>query len=102
MEPASFTLAFDETSGVLTVTGELDEVSSAVLREVVQKHSGDYAESIVVDLSAVEYLPSVAIGVLAKARQTAEARGRSVDLVAADGTIAQRVLQICALPHRTA
>ncbi len=92
---------FDETSQTLTVAGELDESTSGELRDAIQKHSGDFSHSLVVELSAVEYLPSVAIGVLAKAQQTATARDQAVELLAAEGTIAQRVLQVCALPHRT-
>lgn len=101
MDPAALALVFDEASHLLTVTGELDELTAAELRDAIRKHSGDYSHPVVVDLSGVEYLPSAAIGVLAKSMQEAEARGHAVELVALDGTVAQRVLQVCALPHRT-
>lgn len=100
MDVSPFSLVFDEASDVLTVTGELDEISSAALRDAVQEHTRDYASSIVIDLSDVDYLPSVAIGVLAVSLQSAAAHGQSVELVAVEGSIAQRVLQVCAMPHR--
>lgn len=99
VDPAPFSLDFDESSHVLTVIGELDEITSAMLRDAIQKHSHHYAASIVIDLAGVEYLPSVAIGVLATSMQSAASQGQSVELRAAEGSIAQRVLQVCALPH---
>lgn len=101
MEPAPIALAYDETSGVLTVTGELDETSAAALRDALHQHTDAFARSLVVDLSGVDYLPSVAVGVVAKAMQQAEAHTQRIELVAAEATIAQRVLQVCGLPHRT-
>ena len=101
VDPSSITVDLDETSGTLTVTGDLDEVVVGELRDALEKHTGGYTRSLVVDLSGVDYLPSVAVGVLAKAMRQAADHGQGIELVAAEGTIAQRVLLVCALPHRT-
>ena len=44
-------------------------------------------------------MPSPAIGVLATAQAAARRNGADVVLVAPEGTIAQRLLTICALDH---
>lgn len=94
-------LSLDEEHHVLLVTGELDAVSAAELREQVLLHSHDFSKPLVVDLSGVQFLPSVAVGVLATTLRSAANASGSLELLAAEGTIAQRVLQITALPHRT-
>ncbi|MFB9314566.1 STAS domain-containing protein [Nocardioides plantarum] len=100
MENASFAATYDGTRQALIVTGELDEETSLELRDAIETHTGSYARPLAVDLSAVDYLPSAAVGVLAQALQKSGTGEHPLELVAADGTIAQRVLQVCALPHR--
>lgn len=94
-------MQYDDNAQTLTVTGELDEITSAALRDAVATHTSSFTRAIAIDLSGVAYLPSAAVGVLAQALQKGAAAGQPLELVAADGTIAQRVLQVCALPHRT-
>jgi anti-anti-sigma factor len=101
VETGQFAVTYDETAQALTVTGELDEETSATLREAVATHTDEFTHPISIDLSGVHYLPSAAVGVLAHAVQQSVGAGQPVELVAAQGTIAQRVLQVCALPHRT-
>lgn len=101
MRPGTFTADFDDDTRVLTLSGELDEAAATVLRDTLTSHTDDYSKSLVIDLSSVDYLPSAAVGVLARAQQQAAGSGQSLDLVASDGTIAQRVLVVCGLPHRT-
>jgi anti-anti-sigma factor len=83
----------------LTLHGELDEIASIELRDVIGSASAELQRDLVVDLSDVDFFPSAAVGVLATARAGAQAHGATVALVAADGSIAQRVLMICALPY---
>lgn len=97
MTSSLFTVAFDDQSSVLSVSGDVDEGDAASLRDAIEQHSAGFTRPLSVDLSAVTYLPSVTIGVLAKARQRFP-DSSSLGLVAADGTIAQRVLIVCALP----
>ena len=95
----SYASSFDETSQVLAVRGDIDEAGGVALRDEISKYSQDFERTITVDLSDVDYCPSLAVGVLATARRKAEESGVELGLVAAEGTIAQRVLTICGLDH---
>jgi anti-anti-sigma factor len=95
-----FAITFDAASDTLTITGDVDEHNAAVLREGIEKHSQMYSVGMAVDLSAVTYLPSAAVGVLVRAGQEFAAAGTTFELAAAAGTIAERVLTVCAMPHR--
>ena len=96
-----FTLDFDASTRVLTVAGDVDEPQSAALREGIEQHSEWFSQALVVDLTSVTYLPSAAVGVLAKAGQSFAETGATLELAAATGSIAERVLTVCAMPHRT-
>ena len=100
MEERPLTFSVDLDTRTLYVSGEVDELSAIALREVLDKHSKGFSEDLVVDLSDVDFLPSMGVGVLAVASRTAEERGSTIELVAGKGTIAQQVLNICGLPHR--
>ena len=100
MTDVPYALTFDAASGTLTVAGEVDENNAEALREGVEKHSQMYSVAMVLDLSAVTYLPSAAVGVLVRADQEFAAAGTPFELAAAAGTIAERVLTVCAMPHR--
>jgi anti-anti-sigma factor len=95
-----FALAFDAATGTLTVAGDVDEQHAAALREGIEKHSQMFAVGLVVDLTAVTYLPSTAVGMLVRAHQEFATAGTELELAAAAGTIAERVLTVCAMPHR--
>lgn len=90
----------DPETRTLHVSGEVDELSGPALRECLDKYSSGYADDLAVDLSDVDFLPSAGVGVLAVALRTASEQGSTLELVAAKGTIAQQVLNICGLPHR--
>ena len=98
----SYASSFDESVQVLAVRGDIDEAGGVTLRDEISKYSQDFERSITVNLSEVDYCPSLAVGVLATARRRAEEAGVELGLVAADGTIAQRVLTICGLDHQNA
>ena len=102
MHNDAFAITFDEGSRSLVVTGDIEEPGAAALRDEIDARSGSWTSSVVVNLSDVRYLPSTAVGVLATAQKKAAENGQSVELVAAPGSIAERVLKVCALPHRTA
>lgn len=94
-------IVFDATSGVLRVSGDLDELPTAALRTSIQEHSQGYTSRLILDLSGVTYLSSAAVGMLAKARQEFSTTGADLELAAASGSVAQRVLTVCAIPHRS-
>jgi anti-anti-sigma factor len=88
---------FDESRGVLAVHGELDETASAELRDAIAKSSSELTSDLAIDLGAVTFLPSPAIGVLATAQATARRNGAGITFVAPEGSVAARLLTICAL-----
>ena len=94
---------FDATSGVLTVSGDLDEQPTADLPPARSRRAqrGVRAERIVLDLTGVTYLPSTAVAVLARASQEFKSSGTTFEVAAAAGSVAQRVLTVCAMPHRS-
>lgn len=94
-------VVFDATSGVLTVAGDLDELPTAALRTSIHEHSQGYTSGLTLDLSGVTYLSSAAVGVLAKLRQEFSTSGAHLELAAGSGSVAQRVLTVCAIPHRS-
>jgi anti-anti-sigma factor len=97
--PGPFDVEFDESTRTLAVSGEVDESAALALRDALSASTETYQRPVVVDLTSVGFLPSVAVGVLAKAMQQATRAGHPIELRAEEGSIAQRVLQVCALPH---
>ena len=69
---------------VLAVKGELDLATAPQFREHVERELDSGAERIVVDLSAVTFIDSVALGVLAGARRRLGERGRLALVVGPD------------------
>jgi anti-anti-sigma factor len=92
--------AFDENTRTLFLSGSVDELSGPALRDRIVEHSGDYREDLVVDLVAVDFLPSLGVGVLAVAQRDCEANGATLELVVRHDTVPQQVLRVCGLPYR--
>lgn len=106
MTPGPFSYELVDGGRRLVLRGELDEAGSSELRDVLGTTwaalVGDTDATLDVDLSQVDFLPSAGVGVLARARGEARKVGVELVLIAAEGTVAQRVLTICRLPHVTA
>jgi anti-anti-sigma factor len=100
VEERPLTTTYDDATSTLLVSGSVDELSGVALREAIDKHSEGLTLELSVNLTDVDFLPSLGIGVLAIAMRTAEENGSRISLVAANGTIAQQVLSICGLPHQ--
>ena len=94
-----FHLDLDEDRGLLTLYGELDEPVTIELRETILKASHELTSDLAVDLAHVTFMPSPAIGVLAAAQTQARDQGATLTFVAPAGTVAGRLLTICALDH---
>jgi anti-anti-sigma factor len=94
-----FALAYQEQSDTLVVTGSIDETVGPELRQAIERHSAGYTRDLTIDLGDVDFLPSLGVGVLALAMRSADQNDATISLVAVEGTVAQRVLSICALPH---
>lgn len=101
MQPGPFLAELDRSAATLTVSGEIDEGSFDSFREAITTAAQELGQRLVVNVSGVLYLPSAAIGVLVSAMQRGASSGTSIEVVAARGTIAQRVLEVCGLPYRT-
>lgn len=96
--PAPFDARFDEATAALTVTGDIDDSNVQDLAAALADRS---ALDLTVDLTGVTYLPSVAVGALVDALRKAETNGGSVTVTAGPGTIAEHVLRVTGIPHRT-
>jgi anti-anti-sigma factor len=91
---------YDATARVLRVEGELDQEGTEVLRAAIAEHSQAYTTELAVDLSEVTYCPSVAIGMLVTATKLFRASGTPFELAARTGSMAARVLTLCAISFR--
>jgi anti-anti-sigma factor len=85
--------------GRLVLHGDLDEGAAVVLRQVVRDATSDLQQALEIDLSDVTFLPSASVGVLATSQAAARRQGADLVFVAADGSVAQRVLRICGLDY---
>lgn len=99
MTSPQFRYDLDEDRGLLTVHGDLDERATVELRDTIAKTTAELTSSLAIDLADVTFMPSPAIGVLATSQAKARRNGADIVLVAPAGTVAQRLLAICALDH---
>jgi anti-anti-sigma factor len=90
-----FATAFSNDTRTLVVSGEVDELSGQALRSQIVQCSENFTQPLSIDLSDVDFFPSLGVGILARAMTMGE-----IELVAEDGCVAQRVLRICQLPYR--
>jgi anti-anti-sigma factor len=97
MEEMPFSTSFLVESSTLVVHGCIDELQTETFREALREASDDYSRDLVVDLSEVEFMPSLAVGVLVGAAKKCAASGRRLHVEARKGTIARHVLDICGL-----
>jgi anti-anti-sigma factor len=94
-----FRYKLDEDRGVLALHGELDDPASIELRTAIATATKQLTSDLAVDLSDVTFMPSPAIGVLATSQADARHNGATITLVAPDGSVAARLLTICALDY---
>jgi len=84
-----------DTWGLLTVDGELDLSTSPELRDALVALGTDH-ERIAIDLRAVTFMDSTALGVIVAAMKRARERGGQLALVGPTGS-PRKVLSITAL-----
>jgi anti-anti-sigma regulatory factor len=97
MELEHFSATFSDADSTLLVAGEVDELSTGTLRDAITTASGNYARPLLIELSDASLFSSDAVRTVVYAMQRGD-----ITILAADGSIAQRVLQICGIPHRRA
>jgi anti-anti-sigma factor len=100
VDDTPYAAEYDASSALLTITGSVDELSGPTFRTDLEKYSDGFERDLTVDLTGVDFFPSLAIGVLAVAAKNARNAGHQLDVVAAPGTIVARVLTISNLPFR--
>lgn len=91
-----YNAVFDLATGWLTVHGEIGELDTADFRRDLLEAVAHSDGPVVVDLSDVDFLPSMAIGVLVGA---VKGSAGQIQLAATPRTIAAHLLQICGLPY---
>lgn len=81
---------------VVTVVGELDVATAPELREELDRIAARGGRETVVDLLAVSFVDSTALGILVEASRKLKARGGSLRIVCDDRRIA-RIMEITGL-----
>jgi anti-sigma B factor antagonist len=84
-----------EAARVVRLRGELDLYNSARVREALSDACTGDPERLVIDLSAVEFIDSTALGVLIEVRKNLS--DRRTFILAAPGPEARRALEISGL-----
>jgi anti-anti-sigma factor len=96
---SEFGYDLDPARALLVVRGDLDEPATIELRETLTKATDEFRSALAIDLTDVTFMPSPAIGVLATSQDKARRNGVDIRLVAAPGSMAARLLTICAIDH---
>jgi anti-anti-sigma factor len=102
VQERAFSYEVSDGSGRLVLHGDLDEGVTVQVRTLLKEVTDGLTRDLTVDLTDVDLLPSSAVGVLANAQDTATKQGAALTFVAAEGTIAARVLTICGLAYDVA
>ena len=97
MTPRPFSHDLAADGRTLTLHGEVDEGAAVQLRSVLKELTDDGSGPLTVVLSDVDFLPSVAVGVLASAQARVASGATPIGFAATEGSIARRVLTICGL-----
>ncbi|CNY24775.1 anti-anti-sigma factor RsfB [Mycobacterium tuberculosis] len=95
--PDSITVTVADHNGVavLSIGGEIDLITAAALEEAIGEVVADNPTALVIDLSAVEFLGSVGLKILAA---TSEKIGQSVKFgVVARGSVTRRPIHLMGL-----
>lgn len=82
----------------LVLAGDIDAADHRTLNDLIDQASDGFTSSLRVDLRGVTFLPSIIVGVLARATVLAKKNGARLTLVASEGSVPQRVLTVCKIP----
>lgn len=91
-----------DVTGVLRVHGTVDELSAPAFLDDVRGLLRAGRGMGVVDLRDADFFSCAAAGALVAGWERARRGGCRLDVVVGAGTVAQRVLAVCGLPHRLA
>lgn len=85
---------------VIALSGELDVSGSALLEEEIDRVASDHgADSVVLDLSSLEFMDSTGLRLVVLAEGTAREQGRRFALVRGNDDI-QRVFEVTGMDER--
>jgi anti-sigma B factor antagonist len=100
-EPQSYTVEHDPVEGALLVmaSGELDLAAAPRLATVLSMATASDEPAVVLDLAAVDFIDSTALGAIMHASTETEAAGKRMLVVAVDGPV-RRLLEITNLTGR--
>jgi anti-sigma B factor antagonist len=91
----STSVTYHHGIAVLAISGEMDLASAAAVEHAIAEVLAEDPPSLIIDLLGVQFLASVGVGVLVKAREKFVDCGRFS--VVAQGRITSRVIQLLAL-----
>jgi anti-sigma B factor antagonist len=81
---------------VMRVTGEVDVVTAAPLRQELALHMGSHQPDLIVDVSGVTFMDSTGLGVLVRAVRQVRERGGRIELVSDEDPV-MNLLRLTAL-----
>lgn len=96
MQERGFDARVDPETGVIVISGDVDDAEA--FGRVVLSRVEVPATTTTVDLSGVTFFPSSAIGVLVRARKTAQRCAGIFEVTSDRHSIAYRVLQVSGFP----
>jgi anti-anti-sigma factor len=94
-----YAATYDAERNLAVVTGSVDELSGRSFRADLEKYSDDFGRDLTLDMSGVDFFPSIAVGVLAVAMKNARNAGTELSVLVEPGSVVARVLTICGLPY---
>jgi anti-anti-sigma factor len=97
----SFTLEHDPVDGshLIVAGGELDIVATSEMSTVFAMSAAGPQESVVLDLLAVDFIDSSALGTILRAAEQLENAGKRLHVVVPDGPV-RRLLEITGTAQR--
>jgi anti-anti-sigma factor len=102
LQERPFVASYDAETGTLALSGILDDLSLAEMCAALDAATAAHTRDTVVDLSEVDFLPSMALGALATTLKGMRTAGCSFVITTAPGALAHRVLKISGLPFTVA
>lgn len=93
MPGTDFFRAYSDGDGRVVVSGEIDVLTAAELRRVLQAAIDEAGPRVAVDLGGVEFIDAAGIGALADARAWAHRRGKRL-VVQRPSTAVTRLLDL--------
>ncbi|MFW6773849.1 STAS domain-containing protein [Nocardioides sp. CPCC 205120] len=90
----------EAVDGRVALVGDVEAHEQEQLIEVLDESSHGFRHDLLVDLSAVTFLPSSIVGALARAAAEATRNGTSLVLGVVERTVPHRVLEVCKIPYR--